>query len=157
MKNSIAQGLTAATLVLGLGFTVVVPSHADSSTLPKQNDSVAEYRADKSNFESALDTYNKAPNSTKAARAAKAALKLVAQAAQRKAEADRVVALQQAFATYTEALKRANTAYAAAMSAAGKNAASKVAARNAKNEAVATATVAYNAAKAELKPLPRIT
>jgi hypothetical protein len=78
-------------------------------------------------------------------------------AAQKKAANERLEALQVGFATYTDAITRANTNYAAAMIAAGKSAALKNAAKNAKNAAVSAATSAYNTAKANLKALPKVT
>jgi len=153
MTKALVRAFVSATMVLGLGLSAVVSSSADSGS---QATAMAEYRSAKSEFEAALEVYKKAPNATKAAKAAKAALKEVAVAAQKKAENERLEALQLGFATYTDAIARANTNYVDAMAAAGKSAALKNAAKNAKNAAVAAATSAYNVAKADLKALPKV-
>jgi hypothetical protein len=144
-------------MVIGLGLTITIPSSADSYTPSKPTDHVVEFKATKDAFEAALDAYKKVTGTTKAAKATKDALKEVAMTAQRKAETERLAALQQLFATYTDALNRAASNYAAAVVAAKKDAVAKNAAKNAQSAAVAAATSAYNAAKADLKPLAKVT
>ena len=156
MKKSIARTLVSAAMIIGLGVTLVMPSSADSDKPSKQTDYISEFKSTKGSFESALDAYKKATGNTKTAKAAKAALKEAAHEAQKKAEIVRLAALQQVFATYTDALNRASAAYTTAIIGAGKNAAAKNAAKNAKSAAVAAATSIYNSAKAELKPLAKL-
>jgi len=143
-------------MVIGLGLTITIPSSADSYTPSKPTDHVVEFKATKDAFEAALDAYKKVTGTTKAAKTAKEALKEVARTAQRKAEAERLAALQQVFATYTDALNRASANYAAGVLAAKKDAVAKNAAKNAQRIAVAEATSAFKAAKADLKPLARV-
>jgi len=152
MRKAIARALVLVSMLFGVSLISVAPSSADSDS-----QAVAQYKSDKGAYEEALDAYKKAPSSTKAAKAAKAELKDAAVAAQKRAENDRVIALSQAFTTYTDAISRANSNYTAAMAAAGKSAALKNAAKSAKDAAVAAATAAYNAAKNDLKPLPKVT
>jgi len=156
MTTSITRAFSSVAMVFGLCLTIAIPSSADLITPSKPIDHVVEFKSTKDTFEVALDAYKKVTGTTKAARAAKEALKEVAQAAQRKAETERLAALQQVFATYTDALNRASANYAAAVIAAKKDAVAKNAAKNAQSAAVAAATSAYNLARADLKPLARV-
>lgn len=157
MTTSLTRAFSSVAMVIGLSFTFVIPSSADSNTPPRPTDHVVEFKSTKDSFEAALDAYKKVAGSTKAAKAAKDALKEAVLAAQRKAEAERLAALQQVFANYTEALNRASAIYAAAVVAAKKDAVAKNTAKNIQSAAVAAATSAYNAAKADLKPLAKVT
>ena len=153
MKQRITRRIAAMVVGFGLALTVSVPTFADSDTPSKPTDYVSEYKSTKGEYESALASYEKTPNAN---RAAKAAMRLAAQDAQKKAEANRLAALMQVFNTYTTAINRANTAYQVAMVAAKKDAAAKVAAKNTKNADVAAATAAYNLARNQLKALPKV-
>jgi hypothetical protein len=118
-----------------------------------------EFKSTKDSFEAALDaykTYKKVAGSTKTAKAAKDALREAALVAQRKAEYERLAALEQVFANYTDALNRAGAIYTAAVAAGKKDAVAKNVAKNVRGAAVAAATSAYKSAKAELKPLAKV-
>ena len=153
MRQRITRLLASVVVSCGLAMTVSGPTFADSDAPSKPTDYVSQYRSTKDDYESALESYQKTPNTN---RAAKAAMKLAAQNAQKQAETNRLAALQQVFNTYITAINRANTAYQTAMVAAKKDAAAKVAAKNAKNADVAAATAAYNLARNQLKALPRV-
>jgi|GEM_PF-4874138 len=157
MKSSIARALGSAAMAVGLSLALVIPSSADPITPAKPTDHVVEFKSTKDSFEAALDAYKKAAGSTKAAKASKEALKEVARGAQKKAETERLAALEQVFANYTDALNRAATNYAAAVVAAKKDAAAKNVAKNLQTAAITAATSAYNLAKADLKPLAKVT
>jgi len=155
MTTSITRMFCTVAMVFGLCLTIAIPSSADSNTPSKPTDHVVEFKSTKDTFEAALDAYKKVTGRTKAAQAAKEALKEVVRTAQRKAEAERLAALQQVFAKYTDALNRAAANYAAAVAAAKKDAVAKNVAKNAQRVAVAEATSAFKSAKADLKPLAR--
>jgi hypothetical protein len=156
MKTPFARAISSIAMVIGLNVTVLIPSSADSDRPSKPTDHVVEFKSTRDSFEAALDAYKKVASTPRAPKSVKDALREVALAAQRKAENERLAALEQVFVSYTDALNRASASYAAAVVTAKKDAVAKNAAKNIQNAAVAAATAAYNSAKADLKPLSKI-